>query len=224
MNLQTLLQQNRDRLKPVFSPPLHAGNSLHLDLSANNREFDGLHDEELDRAIEQKLADAGVVAGVGGYLERRSIYADTDAFQGDAERCIHIGVDVFMPAGTWLHAPLDGRVHSFANRSMHGDYGPVIILQHELDGMSFHSLYGHLAETSLDGLSEGRTIVAGEAFAQIGPRPNNGNWPPHLHFQLIHDLEGSRDCDYVGVVRAEDVAFYRENCPDPNALLVTPGT
>ena len=126
-----------------------------------------------------------------------------------------------MAAGIVLHAPLDGEVHSFANRQVWGDYGPVIILRHELDGVEFHTLYGHLAETSLDGLRDGKAIPAGAAFAQIGARPTNGNWPPHLHFQVIADMQGNRG-DYPGVVRANELDYYRRNCPDPTCLLLTP--
>ena len=190
-----------------------------MDLSSSNREFDGLGEAEMDLAILEKLASADAVAGVGGYLENRSVYKDTDLFQGDEERCIHIGVDVFMPAGTVVYAPLDGEVQSFANRQVYGDYGPVIILRHRLDDFEFHSLYGHLSESSLEGLSEGRTFGAGEAVAEIGPRPVNGNWPPHLHFQLIRDMQGYHG-DYPGVVRPLDLDFFRENCPDPSGLIV----
>jgi murein DD-endopeptidase MepM/ murein hydrolase activator NlpD len=222
MTLETLLKQNLDAFTPLFTPPLTATNCVAMDLSSSSREFTGLGEAELDRAILQKLAHADALAAVGGYLENRSLYRDTDLFHGDAERCIHIGVDVFTPAGIVLHAPLDAEVHSFANRQVSGDYGPVIILRHELDGVEFHSLYGHLAETSLDGLHEGKAIRAGEAFAQIGARPANGNWPPHLHFQLIADMQGKRG-DYPGVVRADELDYYRRNCPDPTCLLVMPG-
>jgi murein DD-endopeptidase MepM/ murein hydrolase activator NlpD len=221
MNLETLLTQNLEAFTPLFTPPLTASSCVAMDLSSSSREFTGLGEAELDRAILQKLANAQALAGVGGYLENRSLYRDTDLFQGDAERCIHIGVDVFMAAGTRLHAPLDGVVHSFANRQVQGDYGPVIILRHELDGFEFHTLYGHLAEASLDGLQAGKPVAAGAAFAQIGARPLNGNWPPHLHFQLIADMQGKRG-DYPGVVRAAALEYYRRNCPDPTCLLVTP--
>jgi len=222
MNLETLLSQNLPAFTPLFAPPLTADNCMNMDLSSSSREFEGLGEAELDRAILDSLARAGAIAGAGGYLEYRSMYRDTDLFRDDAERCIHIGVDVFMPAGTTLHAPLDGEVHSFANRQVWGDYGPVIILRHELGGMEFHSLYGHLSEASLQGLGEGKPIRAGRAFAQIGARAVNGNWPPHLHFQLVRDMQGQRG-DYPGVVRPAELDFYRENCPDPTRLLVAPG-
>ena len=64
------------------------------------------------------------------------------------------------------------------------------------------------------------TIPAGSAFAQIGARPLNGNWPPHLHFQLVADMQGNRG-DYPGVVRADELDYYRRNCPDPTSLLLT---
>lgn len=222
MNLETLLQQNLEAFSAIFSPPLTASSCVTMDLSSSSREFTGLGEVELDRAILQKLADAGALAGVGGYLENRSLYRDTDLFQGDTERCIHIGVDVFMAAGTELHAPLDGEVHSFANRQVRGDYGPVIILRHELEGVLFHSLYGHLEQASLEGLHDGMAIRAGSAFARIGARPTNGNWPPHLHFQLIADMQGKYG-DYPGVVRADELEYYRRNCPDPGCLLLTVG-
>ncbi len=219
MNLDELIERHRDRLVPMFDPELTPANTIHIDLSTSNHEFDGLSKLEWDRAIEKKIADAGAIAAVGGYLEKRSVYEDTPNFEGDADRNVHIGVDVFMPAGTPLQAPLAGEVHCFANRQGVGDYGPVIILRHELDGVAFHSLYGHLTESSLEGLSQGMTVEAGTPIASIGDRPRNGDWPPHLHFQLIQDLQGLDD-NYPGVAHAADLDFYRVNCPDPGAMIL----
>jgi murein DD-endopeptidase MepM/ murein hydrolase activator NlpD len=219
MDFEAFIEQSLSQFAPLFDPVLTADNSVCMDLSSSSREFTELDEGALDTAILQKLARAGAIAGVGGYLENRSIYAHTDLFEGDSERCIHIGIDVFMPADTPLYAPLDGIVHSFANRQVSGDYGPVIILRHELDHFEFHSLYGHLSESSLQGLGEGKRIAAGERFAWIGARPGNGNWPPHLHFQLIRDMQGHRG-DYPGVVRPVDLDFFRQNCPDPMPMLV----
>ena len=150
MNLEDLIKNRRSAFAPLFDPGLTTGNTVYMDLSSSNLEFEGMSESELDRAILAKLACAGAVAGVGGYLENRSVYKDTELFQGDEERCIHIGVDVFIPAATAVYAPLDGEVQSYANRRLSGDYGPVIILRHRLDDVEFHTLYGHLSEDSLD--------------------------------------------------------------------------
>jgi len=219
MNLENLIANNRTCFVSLFEPVLTAANTMYMDLSSSNREFDGFSEAELDRAILARLASVGAVAGVGGYLENRSLYKDTELFEGDEERCIHIGVDVFVPAGTAVYTPFDGEVQSFANRQVSGDYGPVIILQHRLDDFEFHTLYGHLSEGSLDGLVDGQIFSAGEKLAEIGPRPVNGNWPPHLHFQMIRDMQGYRG-DYPGVVRPTELDFFRQNCPDPSALIV----
>jgi len=220
MNLETFIQRNRGAFAPIFNPALTVGNTVYMELSATADGLEGLDEAEQDALIFRRIEAAGAIAGIGGYLENRSVYKDTELFRGDAERSIHIGVDVFMPAGTALYAPLDGEVHSFANRQVFGDYGPVIILRHRLDDFEFYSLYGHLSEASLDGLAEGKAVSAGEKLAEIGARPRNGNWIAHLHFQLIREM---RDCrgDYPGVVRPRDLEYYRLNCPDPTPLLLS---
>jgi len=217
MELESLIALHRGLFRPIFDPPLNAGSTLYMELSASAGDLDAAaEDAEIYRRIER----AGARAGIGGYLENRSVYRNTALFAGDAERCIHIGVDVFMPAGTVLYAPLDGEVHSFANRQVDGDYGPVIILRHRIEDTEFHTLYGHLSEASLDGLADGKPVGAGERLAEIGARPRNGNWVAHLHFQLIADMQDYRG-DYPGVVRPGEVDFYRRNCPDPMPLLLT---
>lgn len=219
MNLDTFIRRHRDAFAPIFDPVLTADNTLYMELSSSGSGLEDLDEQQQDAEIFRRIEAAGAIAGIGGYLENRSVYKDTELFQGDAERCIHIGVDVFMPAGTALFAPLDGEVHSFANRQVFGDYGPVIILRHRLEDTVFHTLYGHLSEDSLRGLADGKRVAAGEKLAEIGARPRNGNWVAHLHFQLIRDMQDSHG-DYPGVVRPGEVEFYRANCPDPTDLLL----
>ena len=217
--LADVIEKNLTAFKPMFDPVLTAENTIAMDLSSANSEFEALDERALDQAIDEKIHTKGSIAGVGGYLENRSLYANTDLFDGDSERCIHVGVDVFMPTGTNVYLPLDGRIHSFCNRHVSGDYGPVIIVNHEIDGFAFHSLYGHLTEDSLVGLEKGQIKKAGDVIARIGPRPVNGNWPPHLHFQLIKDMQGIEG-DYPGVVKPSELEFYKRNCPDPMKLIL----
>ncbi|MDH3219337.1 MAG: peptidoglycan DD-metalloendopeptidase family protein [Gammaproteobacteria bacterium] len=219
-SFEDLIKQHKSAFKPLFDPALTDANTIYMELSSGATGSESLSDAEQDAAIFWRIDDAGALAGVGGYLENRSVYRNTELFRDDAERSIHIGVDVFMPAGTAIFAPLDGVVHSFANRQVQGDYGPVMILRHRLDGFTFHSLYGHLSEGSLAHLHDGRPVAAGEKIAEIGSRTINGNWAPHLHFQLIQDMQDYHG-DYPGVVRPDDLDFFRANCPDPTSLLLT---
>src|SRR5690606_28539933 len=132
----------------------------------------------------------GAKMGAGGYAENRIIYT-SKVFTGNEEpRSLHLGIDVWAPAGTPVMAPLPGRVHSFANNTAYRDYGPTIILEHDLQGQKFYTLYGHLSAASLSGLQKGKFLAAGTEFAAIGAEHENVEWPPHLHFQLITDLLG----------------------------------
>lgn len=154
---------------------------------------------------------------VGRYAERREFYT-TAQFQGDEARCIHLGLDLNLPAGTPIHAPLAGSVHSFQDNNAAGDYGPTLILQHQLAEFRFYTLYGHLSRSSIQHWQLGKPLVRGAEIGQIGSIAENGGWPPHLHFQVIKDLQGNTG-DYPGVCRASEAAFYLANCPDPNLIL-----
>ena len=154
---------------------------------------------------------------IGGYGEHRTLYGRSSVFDGEGEpRRFHLGLDIWGEAGTPVHASLDGIVHSFAFNEAFGDYGATIILQHELEGLIFFSLYGHL---SLDDLSlrEGQPIARGEVFAHFGKGGENGSWPPHLHMQLILDMQGMKG-DYPGVCRYSEKEAYLANCPDPDLV------
>ncbi|MNY72962.1 hypothetical protein D3C86_2116260 [compost metagenome] len=61
-------------------------------------------------------------------------------------------------------------------------------------------------------------INAGQKIASLGDYTVNGGWPPHLHFQLIINMEGYYG-DYPGVCKLSERDKYLANCPDPAWLL-----
>ena len=155
----------------------------------------------------------------GGYGEDRNAYTqELFAPAGEEPRTVHLGVDIFAPAGTDVFTPLPARVHSSRINDKPGDYGPTIILEHAIDGGVFHTLYGHLSRDSLKGLKPGAAFMAGEPIGSLGTRNENGGWPPHLHFQVILDLKGMRG-DYPGVCRRSERDEWLAICPDPRPLL-----
>jgi 4-aminobutyrate aminotransferase-like enzyme/Ser/Thr protein kinase RdoA (MazF antagonist) len=174
-----------------------------------------------------RMKAAGAAVGIGRYNEPRAVYR-SPAFawpgnDGPEWRSIHIGLDLFLEAGTPVFAPLDGIVHSFRNNAAPLDYGPAIILQHTVaDGrLTFFTLYGHLSLDSLEGLSEGMRIRRGAQIARIGNFPVNGNWPPHLHFQIVADMLG-RTGDFPGVAPANTREIWLSLSPDPNHIARIP--
>jgi murein DD-endopeptidase MepM/ murein hydrolase activator NlpD len=169
--------------------------------------------------INEQLQAAQARYGVGGYNEHRKLYSRSSHFDGDSEpRRLHLGTDIWGPVGTKIMAPEDGIVHSFAFNNNDSDYGATIILTHHLDGTGYHTLYGHLSLNSLKDLHPGKRILKGEVLAEFGMRFENGNWPPHLHFQIILDM-GDNQGDYPGVCKYSERKQWLDNSPDPDIIL-----
>jgi murein DD-endopeptidase MepM/ murein hydrolase activator NlpD len=131
---------------------------------------------------------------------------------------LHLGIDIWGKPYTKVMSPLDGIVHSFAFNNAFGDYGATIILTHNLEGQTFYTLYGHLSLNSIKNIQEGDRIKKGDVFTEFGIPFENGQWPPHLHFQLVIDMEGKKG-DYPGVCKFSEREKYLANCPDPDLIL-----
>jgi murein DD-endopeptidase MepM/ murein hydrolase activator NlpD len=196
-----------------------------LDLSAGNEELkviDLSSSKELGVYVNKVIAKNNAEIAYGGYLEKRNIYQRSEYFKSETnpkdERNIHLGIDFWAEAGTSVLAALDGSVHSFQNNTNHGDYGPTIILEHDIDGNKFYTLYGHLSLESIQNISIGQVVEQGDEIAELGSAKVNGDYPPHLHFQIIYDLKGMSG-DYPGVCSENEIDFYKENSPDPSLLL-----
>ena len=223
-DLPALLTRHQGDFAPVLPTyPLGTTRVAQLDFTAANSllaQPERLRDTyAFDAVVAEMLAAQHAPAGIGGYLENRVIYRRSPHFDAAAEpRSLHLGVDVWVPAGTPVAAPLAATVHSLADNNNFGDYGPTIILQHALAGTTFFSLYGHLTRTDLARLQAGQVLAAGQVFAHVGPHPENGDWPPHLHFQLIADMQGRRG-DFPGVAAPSERDYWAALCPDPMLVL-----
>lgn len=158
--------------------------------------------------------------GIGGYFENRILYSRSTHFNtsSDEPRRLHLGVDIWAEDGTPVYSPFKGKIHSFRDNSNFGDYGPTIILEYFFYGINFYALFGHLNRKSLEEIYPGKIIQQNQQFAKFGTAAENGNWPPHLHFQLIFDLKGNEG-DYPGVCKLSDREKYQPNIPDPNLIL-----
>ncbi len=162
----------------------------------------------------------------GGYLETRPLYI-TDAYKkegnnGPEYRSTHLGVDFWVESFTPIHSILDGVVLSVHNNSNDKDYGPTIILEHKItDDFSFFTLYGHLSQSSLNILSAGQKISKGNLIGYVGDCNENGNWAPHLHFQIMLDMLGNKT-DFPGVAYTNEINIWKSICPDPNLFFKNP--
>ena len=195
-----------------------------IDLSSKNialEQIDVSSSKALEKYIDAYLQKNNAKVAFGGYLEKRNIYSRSSYFKqsnAENERNIHLGVDLWSKADTKVLAVLDGEVHSFQNNTTFGDYGPTIILKHSMNNVEFYSLYGHLSLASIENLKVGANVKQGETIGYLGDSVVNGDYAPHLHFQLIKDMQDILG-DYPGVSSKKKLEFYSNNCPDPNLLL-----
>ncbi|MCF7915380.1 MAG: peptidoglycan DD-metalloendopeptidase family protein [Spirochaetaceae bacterium] len=215
---QLLLRQAKALVLP-FDPDREE--CVLFDFTEDNPELQGIDPADTAKFSDYvfgKMRHAGSRVGLGGYKEDRSIYRHSGLFAQGKVRSFHLGIDLWVESGTPVLAPYDGQVHSFQENRGIGDYGPTIILSHTLEGVQFYTLYGHLSRESLTWPSPGQVVSAGQTIAEVGDSNVNGNWPPHLHFEVIEDLGGRRG-DFPGVCAPEDREEFLKVCPDPNLVL-----
>jgi 4-aminobutyrate aminotransferase-like enzyme/Ser/Thr protein kinase RdoA (MazF antagonist) len=199
-----------------------------LDLSISSPDLTGRDSDDtadFSNRVFQKMRSDGLTLGIGRFMEPRGFYL-ADQFEGRSgdpreSRTIHLGIDVFQEPGTEIHAPLAGRVHTVRENKNRLDYGPTLILEHSAPSGLFWTLYGHLEKASVENLKTGDSIDAGQPIARIGTYPENGDWPPHLHFQIITDLMGFEG-NFPGVALPRDRTVWASFCPNPNLILNLP--
>ncbi len=230
-----VFQKNNHGFHPVVPFAPATDKLIQMDISESNNELTTAitgNTPAFCTYIEKKLADQNARYGIGGYNELRNVYSQNTLFGKDdipssaakkgpkpeEPRRLHIGKDIWGKAGTPVHLFMGGLIHSFKYNSQEGDYGATIIMLHQLDAKSFCTLYGHLSLADLKNISIGQFITRGEKIGHFGEPHENGNWPPHLHFQVIVDIE-QKEGDYPGVCKYSEREKYLYNCPDPEWIL-----
>jgi len=182
---------------------------------------------QLTRKINSYLKGNDAKIGIGLYKEKRNVYQGSNYISKlniKSRRDIHIGIDIFAREGTNIRAPLDGKVHILKDNAFEYDYGPTVILEHRINiSDKFYTIYGHLSKTCLKILKVGRVIKKDDIIAQVGNYPINGNWPPHLHFQIALHMMDEKE-NFPGV--SEDILLnlWTKISPNPNLILDIPNS
>jgi peptidoglycan LD-endopeptidase LytH len=221
------LRANARAIGPLVPLDLQTAPLVYTDWSVTAPQFVG--PEQYDDAagftarIWADMRTAGAHAAIGGYDHVRPAYGGALFRAATEMRTVHLGFDVFMDAGTPVCAPLDGRVHSAADNAAKFDYGPCVVLAHRVspEVPAFHTLYGHLDRASLQRLRPGMQVRRGDLLGRMGPFPENGDWPPHVHLQLILDMLDRRG-DFNGSCRPSQRDVWLSLCPDANLIARVP--
>lgn len=233
--LENVLRKNRSAFHEVVVFKPEKEKLYHFDFTSSNKEITAAavaDTQKFSQYVDSKLKSEQAKFGIGGYNEDRVLYKRSDLFNlkstevatfgavstQASSRSIHLGIDIWGPVGTEVFVPLGGMVHSFAFNNNFGDYGATIILQHQLDTIAFHTLYGHVSLVDIAQLHPGQYISRGELIAHFGKPEENGWWPPHLHFQVIGDMD-LKEGDYPGVCSPAEKEKFLQNCPNPDFIL-----
>lgn len=204
--------------EPLFHPDVATSPSLALPMNGQHP------DMPLDRSFDAWFATKGVTYGIGLYGENRAVYRSAqfaDAASPE-RRTIHLGIDIFAPAGTPVYAPLPGRVLSLAYNADPLDYGHTLILEHTAADLRFFTLYGHLAASLTHLLQPGSQVQPGQHIADLGDWHENGGWPAHLHFQIMTEMLEQTEGNFFGVGHASLWDIWQQISPDPNLVMRLP--
>lgn len=216
------IQQQSFCITTLF-PTLKKRDLHPLDLSVfsswvgREQEFNDLDHFQFKINQLQKEVPNKIIAG--GYLEPRALYTskayEKVGNQGRERRCLHLGLDFWVSANTPVHAILKGTVVISEKDVGTKAYGGLIVLKHQEKNCSFYTLYGHLSSASIEKLSLGDVVNEREVIGWIGTKEENGNWAPHLHFQVLLSLLNYKK-DYPGVAYVQQLNTWKSICPNPN--------
>ena len=206
-------------------PTLNKERVVPLDLSISSQwlgqssDFNNLDWFNYQLAELQKVQPNKIIAG--GYLESRPLYTadtyDKTGNNGRESRCMHLGIDFWIPALTPVHAIYDAKVVVSVNDAGDKKYGGLVILSHQEGGFIFYTLYGHLSAASVKQLKIGAQLSQGDKIGEVGNPNENGNWSPHLHFQIMLSLLSYKN-DFPGVAYFNEKHTWQSICPNPNLL------
>lgn len=204
-------------------PTILKNEAVHIDLSIKNTTVNKASEFNNPTFFEGKLSEIQqlnpnkIIAG--GYLEKRALYTSDiyNAENSSEKRNIHLGIDFWLPENTPIHTLFEGEIICAVHQKDYKGYGGFIILKHTFNNLKFYTLYGHLSEKSTLQHKTGNTLKKGDNIGVLGNYEENGNWVPHLHFQIMLSLLHFKN-DFPGVALESEITYWKSICPNPNLL------
>lgn len=223
MSYLSLTRTETFRPAPLFGELLQ-GDPHVFDFSADNPSVAEYASDDFDRFQEQvfaELAGAGKNWGLGHYLEERATLLRHFPQMVNEGRVIHAGLDVIVPEGAQLFAPLGGTVHALGLDHGVGNYGGYAVLRHVAgrdhhDQDDFFTFYGHL-DTRF-AIQVGQVLARAEPFAIIGSHEDSGHWFTHTHLQVHTQRAIEEGRMLQGYITRADLEEVGELFPTPYPL------
>lgn len=195
--------------------------ALYVDMFANGA------NPLLDPAVCQTFLDdlharLGVEWSYGGYLENRR-HLWQGSYLERSGNFLHLGIDFNVPRGTPVAAPRAAAAFLVDHdHDREGGWGQRVFLK--LEGAPPDDLVLIFAHLQRAEVTPGTRLLRGEVFAEVGGPPDNGNWAPHLHVQVIPsdflvDVFTERFAELDGYGPPTQVENLRVSFPDPLPLI-----
>ena len=153
----------------------------------------------------------------GGWLEdRRDLWAGS--YLEKEQNFVHLGIDFNVPAGSLVevdHLVKVIRIDTERPPQI-GGWGTRVTVE-LVEQRGIYLIYAHLEARPL--CTHGEILKPGTRFGAVGHAPENGNWYPHLHFQVI-----DKNCPqafqfdwstYDGYGHASEIKNLAKVHPDP---------
>jgi len=198
-------------IHPLFGDFLKGAPHV-FDFSFNNPktlEYNLTDFKQFNAMVFDELEASAHQWGIGRYLEERKSLLRAYPNIIEEQRYYHLGLDIVVPYDTPMYAPLDAEIHKTGKETIVGNYGGYIILKHNVDGVVFYSLYGHLKTPHL--VETGDKIKVGQKFAHIGQESDSGGRFCHVHLQILTQAaidDGYTDWGYVSPALLPKVETY----------------
>ncbi|NQZ77972.1 MAG: peptidoglycan DD-metalloendopeptidase family protein [Ekhidna sp.] len=212
------LNLNGVEIYPLFGNYLK-GKPYIFDFSSNNPktlEYDAEDFSQFNQLVFDELNNSSCQWGIGKYLEERKSLLRGYPNIIEEGRFYHLGLDIIVPYNTPMFAPLEGEVYLTGKEKQIGNYGGFIMLKHNVSGVVFYSLYGHVQTPHL--FSVGEQIKAGQEFARIGKESDSGGWFCHTHLQILTQQAIDDGYTHWGYISSDLMASVQTYFPSPYFL------
>ena len=129
----------------------------------------------------QKSENEAVNPVEGGTLSSGFGWRQSFQTSGGQSSSNHKAIDIAAPAGTAVKAAMGGKI-TLVYKGDYGGYGNTVEIDH---GNGIITKYHHMQDGSLEGLSVGQEVKAGQRIGKVGSTGKSSG--PHLDFQVVKD-------------------------------------
>lgn len=128
----------------------------------------------------------------------KDTYGDVSSKYGprtlNGEQNFHHGLDYPAPIGTPVYAAADGKV-IYSGKA--GGYGNWIVLEHNINGVTLYTIYGHMKADDLY-VKEGDTVKQGQKITAVHTQGQSTG--AHLHFSVAKTRDAKAPRVFQGYI------------------------